>query len=179
MMRWTIGAVLIAVGALAVFLGVQYQTRVAETPIEPAMAVPAEAPAAPTPPAQAPQTVVHKPEPPKVAPSEPPQSPAPAVTGSTGFGDLWKSVSKDTTLEEYSWGVSGDDDLLDGGADIDTLEYYGNRADYEIARSPLSPAGTNTIFLTRKKLDNSLDIVFNVEIVVFADQTIRVEDLFK
>lgn len=183
-MRWIILATLVIVGALSVFLGTQYHLRVEAEP-EPAEAVNEDAPV----------PVVHLPprysHTPSVAPvteskstASPPSSLSESVathpaSGSSDFGVLWQNASKGTTLAGYTWGVSGDDDLYDGGADFDTLEYYGARADYEIVRSPLSPEGTNNVFLVRKKADDSLDIVFNIEQVVFADQVVLVADLFK
>lgn len=99
--------------------------------------------------------------------------------GSLVYADFWRSASKGTTLEKYVWGASGDDDYYDGGEGTDTLQYFGTRAEHEIVRSPLSPADANSFLLIRRIRDNSMDIVLNIEIFVFADQTVKAEDLFK
>lgn len=114
-------------------------------------------------------------------------APAPTATiepkdippGSLVYADFWNTASKGTTLEKYVWGASGDDDYYDGGEGIDTLQYFGTRAEHEIVRSPLSPEGVNSFLLIRRIRDNSMDIVLNIEIFVFADQTVRAEELFK
>ncbi|MBY0538938.1 hypothetical protein K2P56_00695 [Patescibacteria group bacterium] len=113
--------------------------------------------------------------PPQVPSVEPKENPP----GSLIYADFWNAASKGTTLEKYVWGASGDDDYYDGGEGIDTLQYFGTRAEHEIVRSPLSPAGANSFLLIRRIRDNSMDIVLNIEIFVFADQVVKAEDLFK
>lgn len=108
-----------------------------------------------------------------------PEKPKQIPAGALVYADFWKTASKGTTLEKYVWGASGDDDYYDGGEGIDTLQYFGTRAEHEIVRSPLSPADANSFLLIRRIRDNSMDIVLNIEIFVFADQTVKAEDLFK
>lgn len=112
-------------------------------------------------------------------PPTPPEKPKTETAGSLVFKKFWEDASRGTVFAGYEWGTSGDDNFYDGGEGSDTLQYLGNRADYQIIRSPLSPSNANSFILVRKISKNTYDIVLNIEFFKFADQMVQAENLFK
>lgn len=95
------------------------------------------------------------------------------------FDKLWPALAAETSLSSYTWGVSGNDDYFDGGADTDVIQFSQRFSDFEIVRSPISDTSVSDIILLRKKSDDTLDIVVNVEVFYFKDKVLALPDLIK